>query len=48
MTTKEQKAVAAARKRMREAMYVNHNEMNVSEVVDAIEEYVTARLKEDK
>jgi hypothetical protein len=48
MTTKEQRDVALARKRLREAMYVNHNEMNVSKVVDAIEEYVTARLKESK
>jgi uncharacterized protein (DUF433 family) len=48
MTTKEQRDVADALKRMREAFYENYNTLNVARVTEAIEEYVTARLKEDK
>jgi hypothetical protein len=43
----EQRAVAIARQRMREALYRNRNELAVAEVVDAFEEYVTARLNEE-
>jgi predicted nucleic acid-binding Zn-ribbon protein len=45
MTTKEQRDVALALKRMREAFYDNYNELNVEGIIEAIEEYVTARLQ---
>jgi hypothetical protein len=45
MTTKEQRNVALALKRMREAFYDNYNELNVEGIIEAIEEYVTARLQ---
>jgi uncharacterized protein (DUF433 family) len=48
MTTKEQRAVALALKRMREAFYDNYNELNVDGIIEAIEEYVTARLNEKR
>ena len=44
----KQRAVAIARHHMREALYRNRDDLAVAEVVDAIEEYVTARLKESK
>jgi predicted nucleotidyltransferase len=48
MTAKEQRDVALALKRMREAFYNNHDELNVEGIIEAIEEYVTARLEESK
>jgi hypothetical protein len=45
MTAKEQRDVALALKRMREAFYDNHDELNVEGIIEAIEAYVTVRLK---
>jgi hypothetical protein len=33
-----------ARQRLREALYASYNDLNVEGIVDAIEEYVSARL----
>jgi uncharacterized protein (DUF433 family) len=48
VTTKEQRDVALALKRMREAFYDNYNELNVEGIIEAIEEYVSARLNEKR
>jgi uncharacterized protein (DUF433 family) len=47
-TAKEQSDVALALKRMREAFYDNYNDLNVEGIIEAIEEYVTARLNEKR
>jgi hypothetical protein len=47
MTTKE-RDVAIARDKIRKAFYRSYNDLDVEGIVDAIEEYVTARLKESK
>jgi uncharacterized protein (DUF433 family) len=46
MTTKEQRDVAIARERMREAFYASYNDLDITDIIEAIEEYVTARLNE--
>ena len=40
----QETAITRARQKLREALYANRNDLAVAEVVDAIEEYVTARL----
>jgi hypothetical protein len=47
-TAKEQRDVALARKRMREAFYASYNDLDVEGIIEAIEEYVTARLNEKR
>lgn len=42
--TKQHRNVAIALQKLRKALYRNHDDLAVSDVVDAIEEYVTARL----
>ena len=48
MTAKEQRDVERALKRMREAFYAGHNDLDVEGIIAAIEKYVTARIKESK
>jgi uncharacterized protein (DUF433 family) len=48
MTTKEQRAVAVALQKMCEAFYDNYTDLNVEKIIEAIEEYVSARLKEKR
>jgi hypothetical protein len=45
MTTKEQRDVALARQHMREAFYASYNDLDIEGIIEAIEEYVTARLQ---
>jgi hypothetical protein len=40
--------VNIARQRLREALYASYNDLHVEGIVDAIEEYVSARLLEKK
>jgi hypothetical protein len=47
MTAKEQRDVDRALKRMREAFYASYNDLDVEGIIEAIEEYVTARLNAD-
>ena len=43
------KAVAIARQKLREAYYHSYHNLDVEAIVDAVEEYVSARLRaEDK
>jgi uncharacterized protein (DUF433 family) len=44
--TETDKAIAL--QKMREAFYDNYNELNVEGIIEAIEEYVTARLNEKR
>jgi hypothetical protein len=44
--TETDKATAIALQKMREAFYNNYNTLDVAGIIEAIEEYVTARLKE--
>ena len=46
--TEEQRDVVLARQRLREAFYASYNDLDVGGIIEAIEEYVTARLKEHK
>jgi hypothetical protein len=41
--TKRQR-ITIARQRLREALYANRDELAVEDIVDAVEEYVSARL----
>jgi hypothetical protein len=42
------RAVAIARRKLDEAFHSSYSSLNVSGIGDAIEEYVTARLLEEK
>jgi hypothetical protein len=42
------KATAIALQKMREAFYNNYNTLDVAGIIEAIEEYVSARLKEKR
>jgi KaiC/GvpD/RAD55 family RecA-like ATPase len=44
----EQRAVVIARDKIRKAFYRSYNDLDVEGIVEAIEEYVTARLKENQ
>ena len=43
-TDETDKAVAIARQRMRQAFYHSYHNLDVEAIVDAVEEYVSARL----